>query len=270
MTPPRAGTFFYHIHSEQADQLNSGLYGALIVRDPAQPHDAAADRTFVLSAGGRPPRPNRVIFVNGTTRPDAIEMKAGDTQRWRFISIPANGQFDVRITGGTTIPSWRQIARDGADLPPQQAVETVAQTRIPVGIAMDFEFTPRTPGDYVLQVDLPAGPEALAGFATKVPIRVVPATGAGRPDQERAEQQRKILERALALLADESKWRGIHNLSDLLWKLFCTVESEAGARTASPNEACADVAHIVPAGTADETSIVQARVRIRRAIARTR
>jgi FtsP/CotA-like multicopper oxidase with cupredoxin domain len=260
MTPPRAGTFFYHIHSEQADELNSGLYGALIVLDPAQKSAASGERTFVLSAGGRRPRPNQVIFVNGTTKPDAIEMKVGDTQRWRFISIPANGQFDVRVTGGTTAPVWRQVARDGADLPAQQLVETAAQTRIPVGIAMDFEFTARTTGDYVLEVDLPAGPEAVAGFATRVPIRVVAGS---EPGQDQAEQ-RKTLERALALLNDESKWRGSQDVSDLLWALFCAVDSD------TQNEACADSEHIPPTGPANPVLLEQAREIVRRALARSR
>jgi manganese oxidase len=187
MTPPRAGTFFYHIHSEQAEELNSGLYGALIVLDPAQKSAPSGDRTFVLSARAAGPlKPNQVIFVNGTTKPDAIEMKVGETQRWRFISIPANGQFDVRVTGGITPQVWRQVARDGADLPAQQIIESRAQTRIGVGIAMDFEFTPRAPGDYALQVDLPLGPDGVGGFATKVPIRVVSAAESNRLEKDQS------------------------------------------------------------------------------------
>jgi hypothetical protein len=139
----------------------------------------------------------------------------------------------VRITGALTPPSCRQIARDGADLPAQQIVEGPAQTRIPVGITMDFQVTPTAAGDFVLQMDLPRGPVLLAGFATKVPIRVTPAMGESRFDQDQA-AQRRILERALTLLADESKWQGQDarrlNLSDLLWTAFCAVEAEPVAR----------------------------------------
>jgi FtsP/CotA-like multicopper oxidase with cupredoxin domain len=180
MTPPRAGTFMYHIHSEEADELNAGLYGPLLVLEPGRAHDPAADRTFVLSAGGRGPNPNQTIFVNGSAAPEPIEMAAGVPQRWRFIAIPANGSFDVRITGASGSPSglppgaplWRQVARDGADLPPDQVVRGPARTRIAVGMTMDFEFTPTAPGDLLLQVELLRGPIALAGVATHVPIRV--------------------------------------------------------------------------------------------------
>lgn len=65
MTPPRAGTFIYHIHSEQFDELNSGLYGPLIVLEPAQPWAPERDHIFVISNGG-PGDSHKTIFVNGS------------------------------------------------------------------------------------------------------------------------------------------------------------------------------------------------------------
>ena len=120
MTPPRAGTFMYHVHSEQFDELNSGLYGPLIVLEPGQSWDADRDHIFVISNGG-PGASHESIFINGSASPAAIDMKVGVPHRLRFIAIPANGEFVVRFLNGNTPVAWRQVARDGADLPPVQS-----------------------------------------------------------------------------------------------------------------------------------------------------
>ena len=45
-TPSRAGTFIYHEHSGDDDQLGGGLYGPLIVLEPGQRFDPATDHIF--------------------------------------------------------------------------------------------------------------------------------------------------------------------------------------------------------------------------------
>ncbi|MDB4909307.1 MAG: multicopper oxidase type 3, partial [Gemmatimonadetes bacterium] len=40
-TTPRAGTFMYHSHSNEMQQISSGLYGAIIVREPGAKPDSA-------------------------------------------------------------------------------------------------------------------------------------------------------------------------------------------------------------------------------------
>ncbi|MEX2285271.1 MAG: multicopper oxidase domain-containing protein [Gemmatimonadota bacterium] len=266
ITPPRAGTFLYHIHSEEANELNSGLYGSLIVLDPAKGRDPIADRTFVISAGGRGRTANQTIFVNGTTKPDGLDMSVGSTQRWRFIVIAANGTFDVRINGKTP-STWRQIARDGADLPTQQIVEGPAQARIAVGVTMDFEVTPTAAGEFSLQVDLPRGPAGVAGFATTVPIRVQSTAPGSSASQVRNQpirtEDREVLERALEMLADDPKWNQYSNVSDLLWTLICTIQKESpelfGARPrVNPGDVCVELQELVVTVGA-ESSVVRAR-----------
>ena len=166
MTPPRAGTFMYHVHSEQFDELNSGLYGPLIVLEPGQSWDTDRDHIFVISNGG-PGDSHETLFINGSATPAAIDMKIGVPHRLRFIAIPANGEYVVRLLNGNKPVAWRQVARDGADLPPAQVVEGPARMRIDVGITKDFEFTPSEPGELVLEVDL-----RIPGHATKLPVRV--------------------------------------------------------------------------------------------------
>ena len=43
-TPPRAGTFMYHTHLHDEEQLAGGLYGPLIILEPGQQFDPAHDR----------------------------------------------------------------------------------------------------------------------------------------------------------------------------------------------------------------------------------
>ena len=166
MTPPRAGTFMYHVHSEQFDELNSGLYGPLIVLEPGQSWDADRDHIFVISNGG-PGDSHESIFINGSASPAAIDMKVGVPHRLRFIAIPANGEYVVRLLNGNTPVAWRQVARDGADLPPGQIVQSPARMRIDVGITKDFEFTPTEEGELILEVDL-----RVPGHPSRLPVRV--------------------------------------------------------------------------------------------------
>jgi hypothetical protein len=197
-------------------------------------------------------------------------MRVSETQRWRFIAIPANGSFDVRIAGASAAPSWRQVARDGADLPSSQMIETPAQVRIGVGVTMDFEFTARAPGEFQIQVDLPRGINAVAGFATHVPIRVLPRieSRVGQNSQE----QRRDLERALTLLDDAARWQGngagTLTVSGLLWTVFCVVEGEAARvqRSAVTNEACTGLERAPASASADARTVAEARAMIRRAL----
>jgi len=167
MTPPRAGTFIYHVHSEQFDELNSGLYGALIVVEPGRTYGPETDHAFVISNGG-PGDSFNTIFVNGSATPAAIEMRRGVPHRLRFISIPANGEFVVRLLdAGNNEVAWRQVARDGADIPVDAIRVTPARTRVDVGITKDFEFTPEQPGELVLEVD-----HRRPGHPTRLTIRL--------------------------------------------------------------------------------------------------
>ena len=43
-TPPRAGTFMYHSHSNEIQQITSGLYGAIIVLEPGEVSGADSAR----------------------------------------------------------------------------------------------------------------------------------------------------------------------------------------------------------------------------------
>ncbi|HEX6307493.1 MAG TPA: multicopper oxidase domain-containing protein [Longimicrobiales bacterium] len=172
LTPPRAGTFMYHVHNEHGDELASGLYGPLLVLEPGQSHDPAHDLVFVIAdagpgvvrGAGTPP------FVNGTTSPPPIDLVGGDTYRLRFIHITASDAQQVTLEGPGEV-EWRAVARDGADYAPGLATRHPPRNQSGPGTTFDFEFIPHASGDYVLRIANFVGGNA-TGTPTVVSIRV--------------------------------------------------------------------------------------------------
>jgi FtsP/CotA-like multicopper oxidase with cupredoxin domain len=155
LTLPRAGTFIYHTHLNDLEQLTSGLYGAIIVVEPGKPFDPRTDHIFLVSWDGPEQPPN--IVVNGTATPPPLTMDYGSTHRLRLINIGVAGIVRFALQRDTTIVAWRAVAKDGADLPPSQATNRRAVQSVMVGEAYDFEFTPPERGSYTLSIDGPGG-----------------------------------------------------------------------------------------------------------------
>jgi manganese oxidase len=150
MTPPRAGTFMYHVHSEPGHQLAQGLYGPFLVLEPGEPVDPETDRIFLLGslgAGEDPP-----AAVNGQLQSEPIELRAGETYRLRFMHISPDDDKQVRLLSGEEPVSWQFIAKDGADLPPHQVRMLPADLQIHVGETYDFRWVPDRAGEYVLRI----------------------------------------------------------------------------------------------------------------------
>lgn len=148
-TSPRTGTFMYHSHFNEMQQLGSGLYAPLLVLEPGTTYDPDKDRIFLFSRSA--PREGAPVMLNGSIVPAPIELRAGETYRFRFLGILDNGGTPVRLLENGEPVMWRAIAKDGADLPPSQAVAMPARFRILAGEIYDYEFTPAKPGDLVLQ-----------------------------------------------------------------------------------------------------------------------
>jgi FtsP/CotA-like multicopper oxidase with cupredoxin domain len=109
---PDAATFWYHSHVNETEQLERGLYGALIVRSPDEPR---FDRERVLifddlklgPDGDVAPfgdehehhagREGEVRLVNGRQEPE-LEIAAGQIERWRIVNA-ANTRY-VRLSIG--------------------------------------------------------------------------------------------------------------------------------------------------------------------------
>ena len=171
-TPPRVGTFMYHSHSNEFQQISSGLYGAIVVVDPARPRNTETDRIMLFSDDGPTinflsPPPGTLL--NGQRITDTLDLRAGTTYRFRLINIRTDYLIALGLFDGDEPLEWRIVAKDGADLPPHQVKTTPARLEhFAPGEIIDVEFTPRASGALTFR-------HAMVGFpgdAVKVAINV--------------------------------------------------------------------------------------------------
>ena len=128
----RPGTFWYHTHAHgfAERQLMAGLSGLLIVEGLQEQHPELAgitERLFALKdfqadsngdlytvlKGFR----RDIKSINGQLMP-RIDMKAGETQLWRFSNQTANQFFRLTLAGHT----FRVISRDAGPLAKEDVV----------------------------------------------------------------------------------------------------------------------------------------------------
>jgi FtsP/CotA-like multicopper oxidase with cupredoxin domain len=145
-TPPRAGTFMYHSHVNELMQTNSGMYGAIIVTDSNHVFDPKIDKIILVGGGGPGNIERRSIgFVNGSIRP-RIELEVGQTYRLHIIQVHPQAVVTFRLGGDSTIARWTPVAKDGADLPPEQSVPRAAFVEMGAGENAEFLYTPQHSG----------------------------------------------------------------------------------------------------------------------------
>ena len=95
-TPNRAGTFIYHTHIGDANQLSGGVYGGLIVLEPGESFDAAHDKLLVIGARD-PDFYTTHITVNGSEEFMSLRINRGTNYRLRFINMAPNLEADVLL-----------------------------------------------------------------------------------------------------------------------------------------------------------------------------
>ena len=165
-TPPRAGTFIYHSHMSELRQTNMGMYGALIVTDSAHPFDPRIDKIILVGGGGPGNIEKRSIgMVNGTSAPQ-LDLEAGTTYRLHIIQIHPQALVQFRLGNDSTTARWTPVAKDGADLPPEQSTPRAATVLMGAGESGEFLYTPERPGLQRLSVQT-----RLAGW--HVPVLLV-------------------------------------------------------------------------------------------------
>ncbi len=152
LTLPRAGTFMYHTHLNDLEQLTAGLYGAIVVLPPGERYDPTRDHLYVVGWDGEqtPPR----LLVNGDSTAPPLELTAGVPHRLRLVNIGA-AQFATFVlrhaaAGDTSLVPWRALAKDGADMPLTRPVARPA--RVQVGETFDFEVMPEAGHEYGLTI----------------------------------------------------------------------------------------------------------------------
>ncbi len=160
-----AGTYWYHPHLDVDRQVDFGLYGVVVVEDPADP---PVDRELILvlddwptlevppSDSGPSDRDahdhghggaSGPWTVNGLTRP-TLALSAGETVRVRAVNVANTGYADLRGLGPV-------LATDQGLLP--AAVATEAWLLAP-GDRVDWQWSPDGGGS-----PLETAPYALAG-----------------------------------------------------------------------------------------------------------
>lgn len=197
-----AGTFWYHahVHGATAIQVSSGMAGALIVEgglDEVPEIRAAADKTFLfqqiqyycgLDDLGKPiydctgkvgeieqltnvfgngtwAPSGRYTTINGIVQP-AVQMKAGEVQRWRLIHGGVRETLSVAVTDAqyAVQSGWlHEIAKDGLAT---GRIDAVDRDVLEPGYRSDVLVqAPTTPGLYYLIDEKTAANESLLAEA---------------------------------------------------------------------------------------------------------
>ncbi len=122
-TPPDAGTLWYHPHSNEPEQMEKGLYGALIVRGADELvvdreqilvlDDLKLDRKGRIARFGglvqrHDGREGDIRLVNGVAEPE-LTIAAGQVERWRIVNAASARYVRLSIGGAP----FRVIATDG-------------------------------------------------------------------------------------------------------------------------------------------------------------
>jgi manganese oxidase len=174
ITPPRAGTFIYHVHHGEPLDLASGLYGAFIVLDDSARLELPAnDRLFVIS---RQPGDDNAIVVNGSRSPEPVRLVAGEMYRFRFIGIMPGEGDGILLDDPAGIAHWEVVARDGVD----GSIVTAPFASVGAGMTLDFSLNATAAGTATLVLlTFDAFGEVVGQLRIPVAVDI-----AGRPPQE--------------------------------------------------------------------------------------
>ena len=151
-----AGTFMYHPHINSVEQIDSGLYGLLVI-EPQKADIPAFDKEFSMLLGawmvgsgetstGMGMNMNYNYFtINGKAYPatEPWTVKEGDKVRVRLVNI-SNLPHPMHMHGG----DFKVFARDGEPIPVpnQQWINTIT---VNPGETYDIAFIADNPGNWV-------------------------------------------------------------------------------------------------------------------------
>jgi hypothetical protein len=148
-------------------QQQAGLNGALLVVDNPAEYDPTHDIVMLVSVPRRDADGDSV-YLNGSSKPSALNLKVGERYRLRFINIHVyRPSMRMRLLRENTLLTWRGVAKDGMDLPADQSVSGPAEIQMGNGETYDFEFLPSEAGDIRLDITNAGGV-----LLTRLPIHV--------------------------------------------------------------------------------------------------
>lgn len=147
---PRKGTFIYHTHMNDMEQLISGAYGPIVVLDAGERFDPATDHTITVGWYARGGPGNLKIAINGDSAPPPLVIDRFRTHRFRIVNIGAAARFNFTLRRDSTVMTWQPRAKDGFDLTQSAQSTRPASVFVSVGETFDAEWKPPRKGDYVL------------------------------------------------------------------------------------------------------------------------
>jgi manganese oxidase len=136
-TPPRTGTFMYHTHMHDDHQLSTGMYGAMLVMDPAETYDPETDHALVIGVDGIGSRAG--VVLNGSKQP-RVAWQAGRKHRIRLANITRHDNVSIALRSRNDLVTWRPLTKDGVAVPSNQSAPRKAEQLIGVGETYDFEY----------------------------------------------------------------------------------------------------------------------------------
>jgi FtsP/CotA-like multicopper oxidase with cupredoxin domain len=162
---PDAGTFWYHAHKNETEQMEKGMYGSLIVEDETDP-TFDNERLFMIDdmkltsqnefkkhgAVGRwierhDGREGETLLLNGREGL-VINMHAGQTERWRFINSASARYFRLHLSG----KKFNILATDGGLL---SNLKEVSEILLVPGERVDIVAGPFAKGETFAIESLP-------------------------------------------------------------------------------------------------------------------
>ena len=109
----------------------------MIVTEPGAPVDPAIDHTFIISRGGVSDEKSPVL-VNGAVSAPPVILRRGATHRLRLAGITPVQTVRVRLMEGSSVATWRPLAKDGADLSAAAAIDRIAEVSVVAGRDLRF------------------------------------------------------------------------------------------------------------------------------------
>jgi len=185
-TPPRAGTFMYHSHFNENQQMGGGLYGPIIVLEPGKRFDPVTDKVLFFGTAGITKNvvygPFAAFLMNGQRQPEPMTLRVGTTYRFRLLNLAGDEPLFFTLRSSAAADSspvdWRALAKDGYPLPASEATNRPATLLFDPGEIYDFEYTPHARGELALvfgpEPRSPGGPPPLPGQSPPPPTITVP------------------------------------------------------------------------------------------------
>ena len=224
---PDAGTFWYHSHENETEQMERGMYGALIVEDDSDPV-MDEERIFMIDDMKLTPsndfkrgnffqrwierhdgREGETLLINGKERPE-INMHAGQMERWRVINSSSAKYFRMYLGGRP----FKVIATDGGLL---ESPQVVTELMIVPGERFDIVVGPFKEGESFSIESLPYNRMTMVKFRQQrfatVRVGSVRTSKASLPAQLRTiaplAPQDALITRKVRLSVDPSLKQGI-------------------------------------------------------------